>query len=83
MTTDNMPVHPRLRPLYDYLLSNKRLVDIDSYDPKVLHIFSKAVLDMIRSGQTGWEDMVPPYVDNMIKDNRLFGFVPEKTGAKA
>jgi hypothetical protein len=21
---------------------------------------------------------VPPYVDNMIKDNRLFGYVPPK-----
>jgi hypothetical protein len=78
MTTDSMPVHPRLQPLYEYLLHNKRLVDIDSYDPKVLHIFSKAVLDKIRAGDEGWEDMVPPYVDNMIKDNRLFGYVPPK-----
>ncbi len=78
MTTANMPVHPRLRPLYDYVLFNKRLVDIENYDPQVLHIFSKYVLDMIRSGKGGWEGMVPPYVDNMIKDNRLFGYVPAK-----
>jgi hypothetical protein len=78
MTTGNMPVHPRLKPLYDYLLFNKRLVDIESFDPKVLHIFSKAVLDMVRSGTPGWENMVPPYVDNMIKDNRLFGYTPTK-----
>ncbi|MBK7382065.1 MAG: TonB-dependent receptor [Flavobacteriales bacterium] len=78
MTLSNMPVHPRLRPLYDYLLFNKRMVDIDNYDPNVLHIFSKAVLDMIRAGQHGWEGMVPPYVDNMIKDNRLFGYVPTR-----
>jgi hypothetical protein len=76
MTTANMPVHPRLRPLYNYLLFNKRLVDIESFDPSVLHIFSKQVLDMIRAGAAGWEEMVPPYVDNMIKDNRLFGYVP-------
>ena len=78
MTLENMPVHPRLRPLYDYLVSNKRMVDIESYDPTVLHIFSKAVLQLIRDGKTGWEDLVPPYVDNMIKDNRLFGYVPPK-----
>jgi hypothetical protein len=76
MTTANMPVHPRLKPLYDYLLFNKRLVDIENFDSKVLDIFSKKVLDMIRNGDPGWEDMVPPYVDNMIKDNRLFGYVP-------
>jgi hypothetical protein len=78
MTTANMPVHPRLKPLYDYLLFNKRLVDIDNFDPNVLHIFSKQVLDMIRANRPGWEDMVPPYVDSMIKDNRLFGFDPRK-----
>lgn len=78
MTTLNMPVHPRLRPLYDYVLFNKRLEDIVNFDPNVLHIFSKAVLDMIRSGKGGWEGMVPPYVDNMIKDNKLFGYVPAK-----
>ena len=26
MTTANMPVHPRLKPLYDYLLFNKRIL---------------------------------------------------------
>ncbi len=78
MTTATMPVHPRLKPLYDYLLFNKRLVDIESYDPKVLNIYSKAVLQMIRDGESGWEEMVPPYVDNMIKDNKLFGYKPTK-----
>ena len=69
-----MPVHPRLKPLYDFLLYNKRIVDIESFDPTVLHIFSQKVLTMIRESQAGWEDLVPPYVDNMIKDNRLFGY---------
>jgi hypothetical protein len=82
MTTANMPVHPRLRPLYDYLLFNKRLVDINNFDPNVLHIFSKQVLDLIRSGKPGWEELVPPYVDNMIKDNKLFGYKPT-TAVKA
>lgn len=83
MTTTNMPVHPRLKPLYDYLLFNKRLVDIESYDRGVLHVFSKTVLEMIRSGETGWEDMVPPYVDTMIKDNRLFGYTPTEQDKEA
>ncbi len=83
LTLDNMPVHPRPRPLYDYLLSNKRMVDIETFDPSVLHILSKAVLQMIREGQAGWEPMVPPYVDNMIKDNKLFGYRPQNGQAKA
>lgn len=83
MTTNTMPIHPRLQPLYDYLLFNKRIVDIENFDPDVLHIFSRKVLDMIRAGSPGWEDMVPPYVDNMIKDNRLFGYRPAEKGQKA
>lgn len=81
VTLENMAIHPRVRPLYDYLTSNKRLVDIETYDPNVLHIFSKRVLNMIREGEPGWEILVPPYVDNMIKDNKLFGFKPAKAGA--
>ncbi len=82
ITLANMPVHPRLRPLYHYLTSNKRLVDIETFDPNVLHIFSKEVLRMIRAGEEGWEELVPPYVDNMIKDNKLFGYAPGKGHAK-
>ena len=78
MTSTSMPVHPRLKPLYDYLLFNKRLVDIENFDRNVLHIFSKQVLDMIKAGKPGWENMVPPYVDNMIKDNLLFGYTPSE-----
>lgn len=76
VTTGSMPVHPRLRPLYDYLLFNKRITDIETFDPGVLNIYSKDVLRMIRDGEAGWEAMVPPYVDNMIKDNHLFGYAP-------
>ncbi|MBX2983440.1 MAG: TonB-dependent receptor [Flavobacteriales bacterium] len=83
MALDDMPIHPRLRPLYDYLMSNKRMVDIETFDPSVLHIFSTAVLKMIREGKPGWEAMVPPYVDNMIKDNQLFGYTPGNGTEKA
>ena len=28
---------------------------------------------MIKNGVSGWEDMVPAYVDNVIKQKKLFG----------
>jgi hypothetical protein len=67
-------VHPRLKPLYDYLIYNKRLVDIADYNPDVLDIYSKDALDMIQNGYAGWEELVPTYVDTIIKDNQLFGY---------
>jgi hypothetical protein len=81
MDLGNMPVHTRMKPLYDYLMNNKRLADIGNFDPQVLHIFSVQVLKMIREGIPGWESMVPPYVDNMIKDNELFGYRPGNQAA--
>jgi hypothetical protein len=72
---ENLDVHPRYRPLYDYFVYNKRIVNIEDYDPDILHIFSRTVLKMIRNNESGWEDMIPKYVDNIIKDKCLFGYV--------
>ncbi len=38
--TDNAPIHPRIKPLYDYLLFNKRITDIQLDDLSLLDIFS-------------------------------------------
>jgi len=72
--TDNAPIHPRIKPLYDYLLFNKRISDIHLDDLSLLDIFSVEVLRMIRDGESGWEDMVPLEVDRIIKQKRLFGY---------
>ena len=29
---------------------------------------------MIRNNKVGWENLVPTYVDNLIKENELFGY---------
>ena len=77
-TSRNINIHPRVKPLYDYLLFNKRVVDLEEYDESVLGIFSKDVIRMIKRGESGWEDMVPTYVDIIIKKNHLFGYDEEK-----
>ncbi|MCA1764208.1 MAG: TonB-dependent receptor [Cryomorphaceae bacterium] len=77
VNSKNMEVHPRLKPLYEYLIGNGRIVDLENFDPEVLSIQSRTALKMIREGASGWEKMVPNYVDVMIKKNRLFGFDPE------
>lgn len=76
-TTMTTQIHPRIKPLYDYLVFNKRLKDLEDYDPEILDIFSRDVLAMIKNGYSGWERMVPSYVDSIIKDYRLFGYDPE------
>lgn len=76
VTSKNCHVHPRLRPLFEYLCYNKRLVDITDYNAEILDIYSKDVLEMIKHGYSGWEEMVPTYVDTIIKDNQLFEYDP-------
>jgi hypothetical protein len=80
--SNNIAVHPRIKPIYNYLFSNGRIEDLD-YDPKVLHIFSRKVLELIKSCDDGkWEDMVPEGVAEIIKEKSLFGskceYNPEK-----
>ena len=73
-TTDNTPIHPRLKPLFDYLSFNKRIVDIEDFDETVLSIFSTEAFKMIKSGDGEWEKMVPDFVDRIIKEKCLFGY---------
>ena len=67
------PIHPRIKPLYQYLYKNKRISDLN-YNIDVLGIFSRDVLKLIKSCQEGtWENMVPEGVADIIKKNSLFG----------
>ena len=71
--SNNIPIHPRIKPIYNYLFSNGRIEDLD-YDPKVLHIFSREVLSQIKSCKDeSWEHMVPEGVAEIIKEKSLFG----------
>ena len=73
-TSSNILIQPRIKPLFDFFIFNKRIIDLKGYKEEYLSIFSRKVLKMIKKGQTGWEEMVPTYVDNMIKENKLFGY---------
>ena len=76
LNSDNIPIHPRLRPLYEYLLTNKRVKDL-SFNEEVLHIFSRDVLTQIKNCEEGWEPYVPDGVDEIIKSKNLFGYACE------
>jgi hypothetical protein len=74
LTSNNIPIHPRIKDLYNYLLSNGRLIDLD-FNPDVLGIFSREVLKKIKNCEEGnWEDQVPEGVSDIIKEKCLFGW---------
>lgn len=74
VTTHNMKVSDSLKHLFDYLKSNGFLVDLHGYNKNVLHIFSPKVIQMIKTGEPGWEEMVPDSVADMVKQKCLFGY---------
>lgn len=73
MTAENLPVPEGVTFLYQHLLENHQIVDIEGFNPDYLHIYSKRVLEMIEHSEEGWEQMVPAKVANLVKEKCLFG----------
>jgi len=63
--------------LLRFLIKNKKIIDVTEVKKKWLYINSSNVLRMIRSGEEGWEDMVPKYIEKEIKEKGLFGYQEE------
>jgi len=73
LNSSNIPIHPRIKDLYNYLCSNGRIEDL-SFNAELLHIFSREVLKKIKNCEEGtWEDQVPEGVAEIIKGKSLFG----------
>jgi hypothetical protein len=70
----NMDIPQPIHFLYQYLLENGNIVDVNTYNEEILHIYHKKVLTMIQTGETGWEQKVPEGVAKVIKEKSLFGY---------
>jgi hypothetical protein len=70
----NLQVSDHLRNLYAHLLENHYIDCIVGYDLNILSIFSRDVLNRIKSGDPMWERMVPEPVVEAIKKRGLFGY---------
>ena len=77
-TSENLKVHPRMKELYKFFKYNGKVVDIKEYDPDILDIYSREVLQMIAEGQSGWEEMLPEKTTAMIKEHNLFSHQRQK-----
>lgn len=77
MRKEDAEIHPRFRPIIDYLIFHNRITDIEEFDVNITNIFSREVLKQIRCGEDGWEKCLPDYVHNVIRDKKLFGYRSE------
>lgn len=60
--------------LYEYVRAHSKLQDITAKNLKILDIYSDEVLNMIKTGEAGWEEMVPEEVEKAVKKRCLFGY---------
>jgi len=74
MTAESLPVPEGVRFLYQHLLNSGQISDLKEFNPKLLHIFSRQVLDLLRADEGNWESMVPEKVAKLIRERCLFGF---------
>jgi len=77
-TSENLMVHPRMKELYKFFKYNGKVVDITDYNPDILSVYSKTVLEMISNGENGWEEMLPNGIPKIIKEERLFSYSKRK-----
>ena len=73
MTCQNLPIPQEIKFLFQHLMERGQVADIEDFNEENLHIFSKDVLQKIKFDETGWEQMVPAKVADLIKEKYLFG----------
>ena len=78
VTASDVEVAPNLRSLFRYVLDNRFIEEITEYNPEYLRIFPPDALAKLQSGDSAWEQMVPPEVAQVIKQRRLFGYRASK-----
>lgn len=80
LTSNNLKVHPRMKELYKFFKYNGKVTDIIDYDPEIMHIFSRDVLQRIMNGEPGWKEALPGGIAEIIEAKQLFTrkALPEK-----
>jgi hypothetical protein len=74
ITAKQLEVAPNLRHLYQYLIDNGFIQEIEDFNRDYLKIFPPKVLAKMRAGDPAWERMVPPEVARMIKARGFFSY---------
>jgi hypothetical protein len=73
-TVSNMDVLEHVKHLFEHLVKNGYIEQIEQVHREYMSIFSRAILANIRKGDTSWEHMVPVEVAACIKKGNFFGY---------
>jgi hypothetical protein len=70
---DNIKIDANVADLYEHIAKNRLVTSVQDFNPDILHIYSRDVLNKIRAKDKSWETMVPAVVVEGIKRRGLFG----------
>jgi hypothetical protein len=73
-TAENVEMPADVSSLYRHLVERGRIKQLQNFDERVLHIFSRDVLRRIKDHEASWESMVPEQIAEVIKQRCFFGF---------
>jgi hypothetical protein len=76
LTVENFPIAQNLKHLYRHLVENRFLQGLDKFNRALLPIRSREVVAKIQVGDATWEHLVPPAIAELIKRDKLFGYLP-------
>lgn len=79
----DLEVASNLKNLFNYMIDNDKIQELDASDDKLLSIYSDKVIEMIKECRHGWEGMVPELVSESIIKHNLFGYVCKTVSAPA
>jgi len=77
-TADNVEVASSVRPLVRYLLESGRIAGLPDVPREKLRVSSGEALARLQAGDPRWEELVPERVVGIIRDQRLFGYRPDR-----
>jgi hypothetical protein len=63
-----------VRFLFEHLNVNRKILDIKKAQKKYLTIKSHEVLELLQNKDVRWEEKVPDFIADRIKDRKLFGY---------
>lgn len=81
MSMQDLQLDPSVKPLFEYLIRNQKMVAADRVDESELHVFPADVLKMIQDGDPRWESHVPKNAVETIKSRGLFGYRQKENSA--
>jgi hypothetical protein len=74
VTAETFAVPLRLQHLYRHLVENHFVEGVPAPPDADLSVMPRDVLSLLKAGDGGWEELVPPEVVGVIKERHLFGY---------